>query len=130
MAGERKTQSIGVPAQSDLDLDGSDLLSTQKDELGYVMRYSCDTLVENNYVTPISVSYFYDLLFESTEDSLKTRRHFEYLLLKTVAREYGLDNGNACISPSDTHTLYPVMLTSLPDDETNENLGKVFELIE
>ena len=114
-----------VPSQADLNIDGSALLEVDKDENGWAQTYSCPQLVANNYVIPIALTYYYDLLFLSNENATKSRQYFESLLITTLAEEFGLSDGSACIAPSDTYILYPVMLSSLPEDEPNENLGEL-----
>lgn len=114
-----------VPSQADLNIDGSSLLEVDKDENGWAQTYSCPQIVANNYVTPIALTYYYDLIFLSNENATKSRQYFESLLITTLAEEFGLSDGSACIAPSDDYVLYPVMLSSLPEDEPNENLGEL-----
>jgi hypothetical protein len=125
----RRMSGQVAPAQADLNIDGSQLVVIENDTNGWPQTYSCQKLVEDNYVTPIAVSFFYDLVFARDADPTTSRQYFEYLLLKTLAKEFGLDNGSACISPLETYTLYPVMLSSLPEDEPNENLGKFLRML-
>ena len=114
-----------VPSQSEMSTDGSALLKMDKDANGWPQTYSCPQLIENNYLNPISLTYYYDLMFSLDENATTTRQYFESLLIKTLAQEFGLYDGSACIAIPQAYSLYPLMLSSLPEDERNENLSEL-----
>mmetsp|Transcript_21458 Transcript_21458/g.35534 ORF Transcript_21458/g.35534 Transcript_21458/m.35534 type:complete len:375 (+) Transcript_21458:232-1356(+) len=119
-----------APEQAELNIDGAQLVVLDYDENDqFVISYACQFLMENNVVTPIEVSFYYDLLFDTGEDPRTERQYLEFLLLGQIAQEYGLQSGNACISPPEDGTFYLVQATSLPEDVPNPQFDECFDLI-
>jgi hypothetical protein len=94
-----------VPSQSDFNIDGSALLKVDKDANGWPQTYSCPQLMKDNYVTPISLTFYYDLVFSLDQNATTSKQYFESVLLMTLAKEFGLYDGSACIAPPDDYTI-------------------------
>jgi len=106
--------------------DSSEFLDLRYNENDVIVSYTCTQLVENNPSarSPISVSFFYDLMYPNTEDAEDVRQQFEFRLLQQIAAEYGLQSGRSCLSPPEDSFSHMIEVSSLPEDIPNESLNK------
>ena len=99
----------------------------ERDESGdYPIRFSCPLLVENNNPFPLTVEYFYDVLYDSSLEPNISHiiAEVESDLLDAVANSFGLHGGVRCSVPP-VDVVWLIDITSEPKDEAVLSLCKL-----
>lgn len=111
-------------------LDTSSFVEEEVNDNGFVIQYSCASLVQSNTQTanPFEIDFYYELGFPLEEEEEISRQRFEFYLLRAIAKFYRVEDGNACVSPPQTGTFYLVEVKSeqqSQDKATIQALGKL-----
>eukprot|EP00546_Thalassionema_frauenfeldii_P000304 CAMPEP_0178932102 /NCGR_PEP_ID=MMETSP0786-20121207/22385_1 /TAXON_ID=186022 /ORGANISM="Thalassionema frauenfeldii, Strain CCMP 1798" /LENGTH=282 /DNA_ID=CAMNT_0020609265 /DNA_START=472 /DNA_END=1320 /DNA_ORIENTATION=+ len=108
MSAEKKSN------RANIELGIFEQISLEIDE-GFIVDYECKAPVARSWKTG-NFSMSYALIFPDSENPNYVQKYFESLLLKEIAKQYGLSNGAACTVPRDDGALYVVKASILIDE--------------
>ena len=97
------------------------------DDYGFPITFECVNMNVTDPVTPVEMTFYYDMAHKNTTEQDVSRAYVEGSLVQQLAAYYGFWGGHACNGKLSNRVWF-VKLSSLAPDIPNPNLGEYHKM--